>query len=242
MTATTIPPVLTLTGLQAATVDISSEAALHRDNLIYQARRITAVTTAEEARLAAETLKSVKAFTRTIEDTRKIVKEPVLALGRKVDDVAKDMTLTLEAEAGRISKALGAYQAEEQRKADEARRKAEEEERRIREETARKLQEAEMTSRTDAQLERKVEKIETKAFEQIAEVKAGVAVATPIAGTATRRDVCFEVTNIAELYQAAPHLVTLTPNATAIKAVLKANPHMQIPGLKHWTEAKAIVR
>lgn len=235
--------VLTLTGLQAATVDISEEAREQRDSLLVLTAEIGSVITSDDARHAAEVLKNVKAFTRTLEETRKIVKEPVLALGRRVDYIAKEMTLKLDAEASRISRALGAYKAEEQRKADEAARKAREEERRIQEEAAAKLREAEQTSRTEAAFERKAEKIETKAFAQIAEVRASVMTAAPVAGTATRENVCFEITDIVALYEAAPAFVILSPNNAAIKAALKAVPKgKSLPGVRHWTEAKAIIR
>lgn len=243
MSATTIPPVLTLSGLTTATVDISQEARDHRNALLALTADVTTVTTAEEARIAAEVLKNVKAFTRTIEETRKIVKEPVLAIGRKVDDVAKEMTVKLDAEATRISRALGDYQAEEQRKAAEARRKAAEEEQRIKDEAAQKLADAAQSSRSEAAYEKKAEKIETAAFNQIAEVKAGLTTAAPIAGTSTRREVAFEVTDIEALYEAAPAFVILTVNTAALKAALKALPEgKSLPGVRHWYEVKAIVR
>lgn len=62
-------------------------------------------------------------------------------------------------------------------------------------------------------------------------------------GIAARKDVQFEVSNIQELYDAAPAFVLLSPNNAAIKAALKAMPEGQsLPGVKHWWESKAIVR
>lgn len=74
-----------------------------------------------------------------------------------------------------------------------------------------------------------------------------VAVATTApakqAGVATREEICFEVTSLTELYGAAPYLVTLTPNTSALKAALKGLEAGQtIPGVKHWRESKSIVR
>lgn len=243
MPSATIPPVLSLSGLQAATIDISQEARNHRDSLLVLSKNVTVVATTEQARIAAEVLKNVKAFTRTIEDTRSQVKAPVLDLGKKVDAVAKQLTTALENEATRLSRALGTFQAEQQRKEDEARERARIEEQRIIDETNRKLQEAQAKSRTDAAYDKKAEKIETKAFEQIAEARSNVMVAERPAGLATRSDVCFEVTDIVALYEANAAFVILSPNNAALKAALKALPEgKSLPGVRHWREAKAFVR
>lgn len=243
MTIATIPPVLSLTGLQGITIDTSQEAKAQRDSLLTLAKEVTAVTSAEEARIAAEVLKSLKSFTRTIEDTRSMVKAPVLELGKKVDGIAKEMTFALETEATRISRTIGTYQAEQQRKEEEARRKAREEEQRIIEETNRKLREAEEASKTEASFAKKAEKIETKAFEQIAETRAAVVVAEKPTGLATRTEVCFEVEDVVALYEANPAFVILSPNNAALKAALKALPaDKHIPGVRHWREARSFVR
>ena len=67
-------------------------------------------------------------------------------------------------------------------------------------------------------------------------------VAPKAADTAVRVDVCFEVDDIVALYAARPELVTLEPNGAAIRAICKANPKLQLPGLRHWTEAKTNIR
>jgi hypothetical protein len=62
-------------------------------------------------------------------------------------------------------------------------------------------------------------------------------------GTATRQEVCYEITDITALYEAAPYLVKLEPNVTALKAALKALPEgKQLPGVKSWLEARTSVR
>ena len=63
------------------------------------------------------------------------------------------------------------------------------------------------------------------------------------AGVATRQEVCFEVEDITKLYEAAPYLVKLEPNTTALKAALKSlAPGQHLPGVRHWMEARSSVR
>jgi hypothetical protein len=49
--------------------------------------------------------------------------------------------------------------------------------------------------------------------------------------------------DIVALYEAAPYLVTLTPNNAALKSALKGLQKGQsLPGVKHWEEAAVTVR
>lgn len=131
MSTTTALEVL---GLSAVETTASAAALAERDRLLELARKGKCVTDAASAARAAEVLKEVKAFTRSIESTRKEVKEPVLSLAKDIDGLAKTLTADLEREASRISALVGEWQAEQNRIAEEARRKAWEEERRIRRE------------------------------------------------------------------------------------------------------------
>jgi hypothetical protein len=88
-----------------------------------------------------------------------------------------------------------------------------------------------------------MDKIEAKAFEQLAVAKAdtAAAVAPKMAGISTRKEICFEVTDIAALYKSFPALVKMEPNNQAIKAILKNSPG-GLPGVRHWAEDRAVVR
>ena len=66
----------------------------------------------------------------------------MLDLGKRIDALATDLTADIEAEARRIGRLIGAWNAEQERIADEARRRAEEEARRVREEAERVSREA----------------------------------------------------------------------------------------------------
>src|SRR5690606_28356344 len=112
----------------------TAEAIAERDRLLVLARRGKTIADAASAQRAAEVLKAIKGFTRGIESARKDAKAPVLELGQRLDATAKELTADLEAEATRISRLVGEWQAEQNRIAEEARRKAWEEEQRIRRE------------------------------------------------------------------------------------------------------------
>jgi len=264
---------LTLSGLDSAELTATSAARARRDELLAAARRGTIVTTKEGAEKAGAILKDLKAFSRLIEDARKTVKERPLALCRDIDALATKLTKDIEFEASRISRLLGAWQAEQDRLAEEARRKAWEEEQRIRREAEEKAKaEAARAEKEKAELEAKAARARSpeKAAEwrkkaeqreeqsrtdsaahvaateqKIVETRVAAAAVAPEkpAGLATRQEICFKVTDITALYEAAPFLVTLQPNNAAIKAAIKGLAKGQtLPGVEFWTEAKAIVR
>lgn len=239
--STATAELLVVSGMDAS-VSATDTAREVRDQLLAKARAGSVVKDAAGAGRAGELLKEIKAFTRQIEDARKEVKEPVLDLTRRIDGLAKELVGELEAEANRISRLVGAYQAEQNRLAEEARRKAWEEEQRIKEEANRRIAEAQQTAKTEADFERKAEKIEAKAVQQIVETRVAAAAAAPAkpAGLATRTEILFEVEDVQTLYKFSPSLVVLTPNAAAIKAILKTG--AKLPGVRSWTESKTFVR
>lgn len=254
-------------------LSITPDAQKRRDELLAVARKGTTVSSPESAERASVILKDIKAFTRLIESSRKEVKAPVLEISKKIDGIADTLSKELDAEADRISRILGAYQAEQARIAEEGRRKALEEEQRIlreaeekareearkaaaeaealrlKEERARSVQKQEQYA---AQAKLAAERAEAEAKQREAELerqiienrtKAASVVAPKPAGIATRSEICFEVTDAVALYEAAPYLVTLTPNVSSIKAALKGlSEGQKLPGVRHWTENKTIVR
>lgn len=167
-TETETLPALQVLGLAGIETTASAAALDERDRLLNLARRGTSVTDGASAQRATEILKELKAFSRGIESARKDVKEPVLQLGKDIDALAATLTDDLAREENRIAGLIGAWQAEQNHIAEEARRKAWEEEQRIRREAeAKDLAEqerlaAEQRAREDAA--RKVqEELEAKA-------------------------------------------------------------------------------
>lgn len=213
----------------------------------FEARRVAltasgnvkAIASVEDLDAAAAALTQIKSITRSVEDSRKEVKAPVLDVGRRIDSVAKDYLTPLEAEAKRLSAMVGTYQEAQRRKAEKARQEAEEAQRKALEEMQAK--QAEALAKGD---EAAADSARAEAAEKIAESQLAVVAAEgPKAdGIVTRTSWKFEVEDAAALYAARPELCIIQPNNAAIRAVIKASKGAKIPGLRIWSEAGAIVR
>lgn len=201
-----------------------------------QVKEIASVTDLDNAATALTTIKSL---TKSVEESRKEVKAPVLDVGRRIDAVAKDYLATLEAEAKRLSTLVGTYQEAERRKAE-----------RIRQEEAQRQAAAiaEMQKTQDAAMEagdvEAADAARAKAADIIADSQLNVIAAEgPKAdGVVTRTSWKFEMTDATALYKARPELCIIEPNNAAIRAIVKATKGAAIPGLRIWQEAGAIVR
>ena len=235
---------LTITGLQSAEISIAAEARELRDKLLAEIRGITAVADAFDADVAADVMRRATQLSRGIEADRTTVKAPVLALGKKIDAIAKEIVAELDTEIGRVSRVLGAYQLAEKQKAEAAERLARDEARRIQADAEQKAREAAKAADSDTEALVVASEIMDTAAAKIVETRKAIVstVAPKAADTAVRVDVCFEVDDIVALYAARPELVNIEPNGTAIRAICKANPKLQLPGLRHWTEAKTNIR
>jgi hypothetical protein len=227
-----------------AAVTAGDAARLERDDLVARSQSITTVSDRLDADHATSFLRDAKAYLTGIEAARTRAKAPVLEIGKRIDALAKDLVAQVQAESTRISRVLGAFELEEKRKADEARWLAENEARRVADEALRKAAAARSSAPDALAADRAADVVTAQAAEQIVALKQAAANAAPArqAGTAVREDVVFEVTDIRALYSAHPELVTLEPNGAAIRAILRANPNLQVPGLRHWREAKLNIR
>lgn len=236
--------ILTLTPLSAK-LAVPDAVRKQRDELLARAKRGSKVDSAQSAERATALLREVKDFTALIEASRKAVKEEPYQLCKKIDALAADLADALAAESRRISSLIGAWTAEQERAAEEARRKAWEEEERIKREAAQKIKDAEALSQTATAAAVLTEKIEAKAVEAIVQVRttAGNIVAAKPEGVSNRKVVKFEVTDIHALYGAAPYLVKLEPNTAALNNAIKSLADGQhIPGVRHWFEHSVSVR
>ena len=220
-------------------IELSSAAFNARTLALEASGRIKAIGTVADLDAAAAALTKIKSLTRTVEDSRKEVKAPVLEVGKRIDATAKDYLAPLEAEAKRLSVIVGAYQ-------EAARRKAEKE----REEAA-KAQAAALAEMNAKQAEALAQGDEAAADAARAEAADKIA-ASQLAvieaegpkpeGIVTRTSWKFEVLDINQLHRSRPELCVIEPNNAAIRAVVKASNGAMIPGLRIWSEAGAIVR
>lgn len=229
--------------LADAQITVAAEARRHRDELLERSATVVAVKDRLDADDATNVLRDLKAYSAAIEAARVSAKGPVLDVGRKIDALAKELAEKTTAEANRIAKVVGAFEAEERRKLEEARYQAELEARRIAAEAQREAAKARAAAPDALTADRASDAVLEKATEQVVAIRQeAAAVSTRQAGTQVRTEVLFEVEDIRALYAAHPELVTLEPNGTAIRAIIRANPNIQIQGLRHWREAKLNVR
>lgn len=264
---------ITVTGLELVLTGAADEARAQRDELLVQARAGKSVTSPASATRAGEIYKELMAYLRSIEDARKAAKKPIDDKAAEIQTLARELTSAVQLEADRISKLLGAWQSEQTRLAEEARKKAWEAEQEIiraAQEKARKdaaaaaaeaealrlkadrarsdEKAAEWKAKADAAAlaAQKADEAHHAQVEQaIVETRVAAAAIIPTKpeGLATRTDPKFEITDIVKLYEAAPFLVTLSPNNAAIKSAIKGLTNGQsLPGVRHWFEAKTIVR
>jgi len=220
-------------------IELTPAAFNAREIALLTSGNIKAIATVSDLDAAAGALTTIKSLTRSIEDSRKEVKAPVLEVGRRIDAVAKDYLAPLDTEARRLSIMVGSYQEAAVRKAAKER------------EAQAAIQAAaveEMIAKQNAAAASGDEAAGDTARAKAADIIAASQIAATNAegpkadGIVTRTAWKFEVSDIDALYAARPELCVVTPNNAAIRAVLKGNNGKPIAGLRIWQEAGAIVR
>lgn len=108
-------------------VTVAPEAVIQRDKLIAEAQKVHSVGDDLDLEIAASAASALKALVKETERVRRLVKEPVTALGRQVDAAASYFIHPAQDEVGRIERLMTEYAAEQRRLAAEAeaRRQAE---------------------------------------------------------------------------------------------------------------------
>lgn len=212
-----------------------------KTDLIAAAGGVTQVTNNDEASLAQVHIRSLAGFRNLVEKSRVEVKKPVLEIGRKIDEAAKDFVALIEAEEKRlklmvgehataVAKAKAEAEAEERRKFEEARRAKEEAERAAREAEEAKRKAAEATNiqavvaakKAAAEAEAAAAKAEEeRQAAQRERMAQSAVVATTAAPGGVKFEPEFEVVDIDLLAKEAPALVTIEPKRREVLAWLK---------------------
>lgn len=218
-----------------AEVSLIATATEVRDELVLEAAKVLKVSTPAEAIHAKDLMDAIKLFTAKIEVQRKDVKEPYLSAGRKIDALAKQLADAPTEQFTRLSKLSGAYALRQRTIADDAALLARQQEAEILRKANEKAQAAIDSGRN---VEAKLDKLEVKTADAIAEVKAQ-APTVFVPKTTLRVVPVFEVTDIHALYKQHPELVKLEVNTAALNNYLRAVPKADLAGVRHWTEAKA---
>lgn len=154
-------------------IQITPEAETQKATIIAAARAVVAVTDADSCDIAQSRLRSLASVRTAVESSRKIVKAPVIDLGKKIDGIAADFVADVVAEEARLSGLVTEYAREQQRIKREAELAAEQERQRI----ERERHEAEMAAQREAaRIERERQAAERAAHEaEIARLKAEAA-------------------------------------------------------------------
>jgi hypothetical protein len=231
-------------------VTLRPDAEEKRDKLIAAAAAITVVETAEQQEEAVACLGRIKTMLNAVEAARKVVKGPVIGLGKKIDDIAKRYCEPATDAFDRVQDLLDDYQRKEQERVAglERQRQAEIERLRLVEEQARKdLAKAEKAA---AKPKAGLNEAEQAALAEDDLFKAtratAVAASTPPAtvaktpGMAQRPTVEFEVTDKEALFKERPHWFDLIPKRSIIRAEITKE--TKLPGIRVWEETKLVVR
>lgn len=220
-------------------ISIRQEAENAKRQALDGAATVTDIADVTDLDRAAAALTNLKALIKSVEDSRKEVKAPVLEVGRQIDGVAKAYCADLEAEARRLSIMVGSYQEAARRKAEREREEAARAQAEAIAEMQRKQAEAMEAGDEEAADAARAEAADKIATAQIAVINAE---GPKPEGIVTRTAWKFEVVDITALHKARPELCLVEPNNAAIRAVVKASNGAAIPGLRLWQEAGAIVR
>jgi len=233
--------IINLTNISDAQISIPQNVFNKKFELLGLSATIVAVGSFEEQESATQVLNSIYKLLKDVETARKSVKSPVLELGRKIDELAKDFSGELESEKNRISRVIGSYVAEQERK-----RLAEE--RRLREEAERKHREEEEAQRK-AQEQAKAKGEESPPPPQVQTVSVAVnpiSQRRKIAGQRIIKVRKFEITDVSVLLKSHPEL--FSPDESKIKNFIR-NINLEpgevddgetVAGLKLWDETKAV--
>lgn len=240
-------------------IELAKEAIDERDRLLaVAAKAIKPIDTPENCARKEAFLREMRDYQKSVEEMRERAKAPALKVGREIDALAKTLSAPLTEHIQRISRACGAYRAEQERKAEAERRarddeirkaqeeirlKAEAEQRRIAEEqrkadeTARAAKSSLDRAKAAAEQARLAEAQAKAAKSAELEAKAAVAQIVPVAaaverrGTVLTRKVEFVVTDIYALAAARPELVKVEPRDGDIRKALLADEKTAMPGV-----------
>jgi hypothetical protein len=154
-------------------ITITPEAERQKATILTAARAVVAVTDADSCDIAQSRLRSLASVRTAVESSRKIVKAPVIDLGKRIDGIAAEFVADVIAEESRLSGLVTEYAREQQRIKREAELAAEQERQRV----ERERHEAEMAAQREAaRIERERQAAERAAQDaEIARLKAEAA-------------------------------------------------------------------
>jgi hypothetical protein len=170
------------------------------------------VASAAENRLAVQAQAALQSLVSAVEKARKACKEPVLTIGRKIDQAAKDFVNDVDADLIRVSRLIGDFAQLEQARAR----------------AAEKLHKDELSRLERERAEAQAKATSHDELDQIAEdyCQKAAAIQTPpepvrADGQRITNDWEIVVTDIHKLYRHRPYCVKLEPLLAEIKNLLR---------------------
>jgi|GEM_PF-2922708 len=206
---------------------IAPEAEEKKQQLIASASRVLAVRDNDESADAQGVIRSLAGMRTLVEKSRKDVKEPVIRIGKLIDQAAKDFLSGIECEETRIRKLVGDHAAEVARAkaiAEAAERKAFDEARAAREAAAEAAAKADETNNIgDVIAARQAEQARMEAAAARMAASDGTAAARVADGVRFTAD--FEVLDMDLLARGRRDLVTITEKRAEILKELRDAGH-----------------
>jgi hypothetical protein len=187
---------------------ITPEAQLQKERILRESSQVTVVSSNDESADAAFEMRKLAKMRILVEKSRKEIKEPVVRIGKEIDQAAAEFLLEIDAEENRIRKLIGDHATEVLKLKQEA------------EERERLAFEAEMTARAIAESGGIAAVLEARDALQD-KLKASEEVATTKIAQGVRFVWDFEVTSIDDLMRFAPDLVKVEPKRREILLWLK---------------------
>lgn len=201
----------------------------------------------EMAAAAADELGSIKAKAKQLDDLRMSMTRPLDEAKKRIMDLFRGPQLKLAAAEETIKKAIGVYQTEERRKAEELRKAAEEVARKERERLAEEARQAAEAAKAaaaagdeEAAAQASMQAAVLAAEAEVVEHLAPAVVEAPVklAGVSTRTDWDFEITD-----EAAIPREFLVVDDKKIRAYVKAmKSDAKIPGVRVFTKETIAAR
>ena len=207
---------------------IGTSAEAKRGECLDLAQLITEVSSDSQRELAASALRDCKELSKDTENSRKLVKRPVLDLEEKIDTIAKEFIKPVAAEVTRLERLIGDYE-HKLRKEREAKERAQREE-------AARLEQERIKAEQDARKATTIEQ-ETEARERAIDIQQErqqvlAAVVAPAQPTSvkSKEDWDFTVVDPAEVFKARPDLCEIIVKRRETKAAITLGMR-QCPGL-----------
>jgi len=227
---------LVVPNIDLASLRITADAQLQKDNALHGAKTVLAVTDADSQQVAVNHLAILKRFLKDLEASRTDVKKPAIDLGKKIDALAKETAAEVEIEVERINKIVSDFLRAQQAKAEAKRKFQESIDRKRQEQLALEAKSLKEQGRTEEAAE---------VVQQVAIVAAQQPkpLMTPpkAHGMSARTVWKFEVLNAREILAVRPDLVKVEASPIDINRAIAAGLR-ECAGLRIYEDIQTSVR